>query len=380
MEVIANQEVKAAPVATVVDPLSWKDQGTTIPPSGAVPQPPAAPATPAAPAAEAAVAAPTPQVTPQATPQVEVPAHTPAEAMLAEMAGTPAAATPWTDEAKALFKGTFEAEDPIAFRDQYRTEREQYSLLKQENEKLVGYKNDFESLSPAMLKAIELQKAGKDPLAYLKTVPDAVFQNKPSAELSDEYLCTTYAQGKTDSAFNTLKDPDATPEQIQAAKDVIGHYRSIGADKHDQALAQIKSEYQAQQQQQAVAYEQFQKGTAVALSNVKGSPQRVYVDQARIEEFTKPGVFLSGFLEADGVTPKPDAFIKVIKGERFDEAVAAARDLGYKQGKQDGIAEGTSQLPTQPGARREVPPAPNQQTKQSANEETLDRIQASIGR
>ena len=370
-ETIQAQPV--TPTSTLVDPLSWKDQGNLIPPAngGSVAAAPDA--------TTEAITQPSSDVVVPATPEA-VTSSDPMDSLVGELTGTPAAPVTWTDEARALFKGTFEAEDPIAFRDQWKTEREQYGMLKAEYDKVAGLKADMETLTPAMLRALELHKEGKDPLAYIKSLPDAVFQNKPSSELSDEYLCNTYAQGKTESAFATLKNPDSSEEAIEAAKDVIAHYRSIGESKHDAALNQTKADYQAQQQQQAVAYEQFQKGTAVALSNVKGSPLKAFVDPAQVEEFSQPGKFLGRFLESDGVTPKPDAFIKVIKGERFDEAVKAARTLGYKQGKEEGILEATSKLPAQPGIRREVVQAPSTQTTTSQYDQTLDKIQSAAGR
>jgi hypothetical protein len=369
MEVPATQ-----PTMTIVDPVFAFDAKGNAKGDNMIPPPSATPAgaTPEAGAVTPAEVPATPAVTPV------VAEANPLDDVIGSLTGAPAATTPWDDSAKALFKNKFGSEDPDAYLAQNQARDEQFNLIKTERDQAINYKTAVESMSPAMRKAFELHMEGKDAVAFLKSMPDAVIQNKPAAELSDEYICTVYAPGKTDSAFATLKNPDASEEAIQAAKDVIQHYRSIGEDRHEAARSKEDQEAQAAQAQRTANYETFQKGTSVAIANLKSSPMKAFVDQGQIDEYSKPGAFLSKFVENDGVTPKPNAFVTIAKGERFDEAVIRASESGYKRGREEGILEATSKQPSTPQVRRDTAPVINQATERSADTKTLDTIEQGI--
>jgi hypothetical protein len=299
---------------------------------------------------------------------------------LANMDAVAAAPVSWSDEAKAIFKQEFGVDDPGAFKNEYSTLREQHELIKKEKDSLSALKADLDNLSPAMLRAIELTREGKDPIGYLRSLPDGVFQNKPANELTDRQLIDTYAKGKvTDDQWEKLSDPDTDPDVVDAIKDKISHYRDICVDKHEAERGRIASEVQSAQQQQHQAFEQFQKGVAQTLSHAKNDPfAKAFVDKGHADEMSQPGKFLSRFLESDGVTPKPEALTMILKAERFDRAVQVAKESAYRKGKEDGVLEATSKQPSTPQARRDAA-APPQQHQRSADTTVLDSIERGIG-
>lgn len=290
---------------------------------------------------------------------------------------TPAAGeVAWTDEAKQTFAKYFGADDPATFKKEFTTLREQYELVNQEREALTALKKDIESLTPAMLRAIELQREGKDPVAYLKSLPDGVIHNKPASELTDRQLIETYAKGKvSDEQWEKLNDPDTDSEVVEAIKEKIAMYRDIAVEKHEAERGRISQEYEAGIKAQQQAFEQYQKGVASAIAHAKNDPfAKAFVNKGHVDEFQKPGAFLSRFLESDGVTPKPEALAMVIKAERFDAAVKASKTAGYKKGYEDGLAEDTSARPATPSARRAVAEQPKPQDKTTEDAKLLDRI------
>ncbi|TXH53066.1 MAG: hypothetical protein E6Q97_14050, partial [Desulfurellales bacterium] len=159
MEVAEKQQV------VVVDPFDFTGQAT----------PPAAKevvkeASPEAPVAEAMADATTHEpVAPEpAKTEAPVAEDDDVAAAIAALDAPSAEEVAWTDEAKQTFAKYFGADDPAAFKREFTTLREQYELVNQEREALTALKKDIESLTPAMLRAIELQRDGKDPVAYLK--------------------------------------------------------------------------------------------------------------------------------------------------------------------------------------------------------------------
>lgn len=357
---------------TKVDPF---DFGA---PTAPLPQASAQPATPASPepvVAQAPVDTPAPVVDTPAAPVSD-----PVAEALAAMESASAAPTPWSDEARALFKQEFGADDPGVFKTEYSAMREQLELIRTEKETLSALKADLDRLSPAMLRAIELGREGKDPVSYLRSLPDGVFHNKPAAELTDRQLIDTYAKGKiSEDQWSKLNDPDTDPEVVGAIKEKISHYRDICEDKHETERGRVTSELQSAQAQQAQAFEQFQKGVASTLSYAKNDPfAKAFVDKGHVDEMSQPGKFLSRFLESDGVTPKPEALTMILKAERFDRAVQVARESAYRKGKEDGVLEATSKQPSTPQARRDAAPPP-QQHQRSADATVLDSIERGIG-
>lgn len=353
---------------TVVDPLDY----------GAPTAPIAQQATQAAPEP---VVAEAPVDTPVAdTPAAPAATADPVADALAAMEAASTTPAQWSEEAKALFKQEFGADDPGAFKTEYSALREQFELIRTEKETLSALKADLDRLSPAMLRAIELGREGKDPVSYLRSLPDGVFHNKPAAELSDRQLIDTYAKGKiTDDQWSKLNDPDTDSEVVEVIKEKISHYRDICADKHETERGRVTSELQSAQQQQAQAFEQFQKGVASTLSHAKNDPfAKAFVDKGHADEMSQPGKFLSRFLESDGVTPKPEALTMILKAERFDRAVQVAKESAYRKGKEDGVLEATSKQPSTPQARRDAA-TPPQQHQRSADASVLDSIERGIG-
>lgn len=341
------------------------------------PLPQAQPATPEPVVAQAPVDTPAPVAEAPATPAVIA---DPVADALAAMEAASAAPTQWSDEARALFKQEFGADDPGTFKTEYSALREQFELIRTEKETLSALKADLDRLSPAMLRAIELGREGKDPVGYLRSLPDGVFHNKPAAELTDRQLIDTYAKGKiTDDQWSKLNDPDTDSEVVEVIKEKISHYRDICADKHETERGRVTSELQSAQQAQAQAFEQFQKGVASTLSHAKNDPfAKAFVDKGHADEMSQPGKFLSRFLESDGVTPKPEALTMILKAERFDRAVQVAKESAYRKGKEDGVLEATSKQPSTPQARRDAA-TPPQQHQRSADATVLDSIERGIG-
>lgn len=386
-EVLEQQKV------TLVDPLDFGGAAkAVVPPAQSQPQQTqeqAAPATPAAePAAVDKAVAEMVADTP-ATPEVKAPDAAPAETiedpLEKAVSGLFQEDKPieWSEDAKKAFAAEFGVEDPASFKTEYQSLKERHEIVAKENEALSALKRDIESMTPAMLRAIELFREGKDPLEYLKSLPDGVFHNKPAAELTDRQLLDTYAKGKvTPEQWDKLNDPDTDPEVADAIKEKIAHYRDIAAEKHEAARQSTAQDLSKAEEARKQAFESFRSGVANTIAFAKNDRfAKAFVDKGHVDEMSQPGVFLSRFLESDGVTPKPQALALVLKAERFEEAVKAAEKVGYKRGYESGVLEGNSKLPTAPSARRGVvtPPSP-EQTKQSPAEATLDMIERGISR
>lgn len=285
----------------------------------------------------------------------------------------------WSPEAKTLFEKEFGVADPASFKTEYNSLRERHELIAKENETLSALKRDLEGMTPAMLRAIELYREGKDPLEYLRSLPDGVFHNKPAAELTDRQLLDTYAKGKvTADQWEKLSDPDTDPEVADAIKEKIAHYRDIAAEKHEAARQATHQDLTRAEEARKQAFESFRNGVANTIAFAKSDRfAKAFIDKGHVEEMSQPGVFLSRFLEADGVTPKPQALALVLKAERFEEAVKAAEKVGFKRGYEDGVLESSSKLPTGPSARRGAatpPPTPTNQPTKSV----LDEIEQGV--
>ena len=307
------------------------------------------------PTAEAAPEAPKPE-TPE-PPKAEAPPETPKEtpkdepvdpyeaAALAAREGT-TTEDPWTPEAKAALKARFGTEDPL----EVETRINEAALLKQEYEALSPIKQGLEAMPPAVKNAFNLAMAGKpeEALKYLKGIPEGVFLDKDAKNIPSDKLIPMYLEGKmTEEDFAIMKDPDSDPEEVKALKAKEKHYRDIATDMHERKLAEVRNAQQEAQQQQKLAYEEYNKNVAQSIALAKNTPLKAFVSQ-EVEQEIHTGNFVRRFLKEDGVTPTPEATTLLLKALHYDKMVEAQYNVGFKRGRSEATLEQANGKPGAP--------------------------------
>lgn len=362
----------------VVDPLVFTKQRT---PEGIIttdahaPQAAAAPADPSAP--EPSLEAPKAPAAPDAPDADDL---TPEEKILAGIADEGAAKPAWTDEQKKFFKDHTGYDDPDAYRSEFTKLQEEHRLLGEESKGLKALKGAFEKMDPHVKRAFELEQREKGAgQKYLKGLPDVDMLSKDAKKIGDKQLLDTYVpdHGVTDEEWAVLSDPEADPAEASALKKRIGHLRSIGEDMHARKQGEYESDRKSEAEANDAAWKRFNEGKAAAIAYAKNGPLKAFVTPEHIKEIEQ-GTFVNRFFEDDGVTPKPTLLDAIIKAERFEEAREAARKAAYRKGKSDGLAEGTSGLPTSPRPARSAAAPVNPKT--NAYAATLDAIERKVGR
>lgn len=320
---------------------------------------PAAPATPAAPE----------------IPAIEAPATAdPYAAVVEAMLPTEAAPVTWNPESLNAFKGVFGAEDPVAYKADIEAKLTAAELLKAEHDKVTPIVQAINGLPPAFQKALSLATEGKlaEAQQYLRELPSGVFQNKASKDIPQQDLVEQRFPGKIKpEQWAMLKDPEADPDMVDALKTRINILHESAAELHDKELEGIvKTQAQVEAENKA-RYEKYQAATASTISLAKNSPFAKVLDQGTIDRITT-GQFLADFVEADGVTPKPEAATLYLWAKHGQKAVVAAETRGYNRGKSEGLQQATQRQPS-------LPPSQNRSTGDTpANPTDEDRMRSIV--
>jgi hypothetical protein len=273
----------------------------------------------------------------------------------------------WNDEAKRLFKETFNAEDPIAFREQYSrvaNEAEEFKKSVADAEGIKAALKRIEESNPAFHAAIIEELDGRDGLKYISNLPNANILGKKASDLSDETLFRTYMGDKfTEDEWKAWKTNDY--DDVSFTKDVIQAkieaLRPAAEFMHQQRYEDHRKSLQEKEQALAQQREMYSKLTADNITQAQADPYaRIYLNQETIEAF-RSGTLTKGLLtQDDGVTPHPNMLVALTKAKHFDEAVKRAYEAGLAKGEQRGLQQGTAQLPIPRPGGRAVSPADEQ--------------------
>lgn len=310
-------------------------------------------ATPTAPVVAAAPVVETPATIPVITPE----APDPYASVLDTAFGAPAIPTTWDDPAKGVFKATFGADDPLAYKAEIEAKLEQANLLKTQYDQAAPVIEKLNGLPPALKQAFALIMANKYTEAqdYIRNTPDAILQNKEAKELSEQQLVDTYLPGKlTKEQWATLNDPEADTDVKDALRTRVDILKAAAADLHENQRTAIINSRQTEEQAQKQAFENYQAGVAASLANAKNSPLKGLVDPGTTEAI-QTGKFLSDFVEQDGVTPTKDAVTRYLWSKHGPKLMEAAETRGYNRGKIEATLEATSRQPSTPSSARRNP-------------------------
>lgn len=345
--------------------------GALIPTMRVEPQEPKAPAVAEAPAATPAPAAETPAApvtpadapaavpttpsvveTPPATPAATEPKKEPTAAELAvrNMAEPSPAAVVWDDGAKKILKDAWGVEDPVAWKAQIDQQLAQVDILRQDATDGVAYKKAVESLSPAAAQFFKLELQGKkeEALAYIRSLPNEVLENKAAKDIAPRQLIDTYLKGKmTAEDYAAMADPDTEPSVVQALKEKEKHYAAIAADMHEAKLGAVAKENERQAAEEKAIHEATQKAQATAVAQAKNHPlTKAFVTPAVVDQYMSGQLARKQFVSEDGITPSAQQLTNLLKAEHFDEVMAAQKAYWYEKGKEDGAQVRTALAPS----------------------------------
>jgi len=357
-------EVVTTPANPTIEANTGAAAAAAVSPTAANPVPaegtaaPVADAT-AAPAADATAAAVAQAVAP--------PTADPYAAAIEAMLPGAVANVEWNEDGKNAFKATFGVEDPLAYKQKVEEQLTAAELLKQEHEKVAPLVQAFNGLTPALHKAFQLAMEGKAEEAqnFLKAMPTGVLMNKPAAEIPQRDLVEQHYPGKIKpEQWAMLNDPEADPDMVDALKTRIGLLHDAAAQKHDTDRNQIITSQAQQEAANKERYEKYNASVAATISLAKNSPIGVLLDNGTTERITSGG-FLADFVEADGVTPKPEAATRYLYALHGEKLLQAAETRGYNRGKTEGTLAATQRQPSLPStARRTGGDAPKNPTDQ----------------
>jgi hypothetical protein len=290
--------------------------------------------------------------------------------------------TQWSDDAKKLFKETFGAEDPLAFKEQYGKVTSEVELLRKatlEGENLKNFYKRVEQEQPALAAALLEFQEGRDPLQYISKLANANILGKNSKELSDDVLAATYMRDKfSDEELNARRTGDysslAVDKEMLDAK--FKMLRPAAEFMHDQRNKEYTDGMTKKQQQIMEIRERSMQDRAAALAHAQSDPvARLYLNQETIEAFHNNSFTNGVFTKEDG-SLHPNALAATIKAMRYDSDVKRAYEAGLSAGKKSGLQEATSSLPdARPNGR--VINMPTQQPGQS--DPNMDAIAAVVG-
>lgn len=330
----------------------------------------------------------------QAAPVAEAPApvapEVPAEAaapvdplrQALEGLGSPNELPTWDDNARSSFEKTFGEKDPFAYLESRKQREAEYDIYKKDAEDARALKAGLERISPATQRALQLEMEGKDSIAYLRSLPDAVLQNKPAADLKDEALINTYKPGMV------------SPEEWEAKR--TGEYDELGIDQktleykikslrqmaevdHENKRSELLSEVNKTEQGRQQYMENQTKAYAAAIAHAQSDPiTRVFASDPRVLDQFRSGELEKGLLTLDdGITPSPNKLTTLLKAQQFDKAMKLKEEIGYERGLQVGRQEGTSRMPNPSSGTRSNQAQPVSTGRQDVD--FLDGIQAAIG-
>ena len=372
MEVTENQTVEEGKqirgaLASVL--TGQKQEAPAAQPVAAAPAvEPAAPAEVKVEVTPAQVVVETPVV--MATPTVD-----PYDNVVASVVGGQPAVQ-WSDDAKNLFKTTFGAEDPLAFKAEIDNKLTQVQLFETQLKELQPLKSAFEAMPPAM--HVAFQKAMQGDVAgaqeYLKSMPTAALENKAAKDLNDRQLIDTYFPDKMKSEqWAMLNDPEADSDVKEALKTKVTALREAAEFKHEASRNDHQETVAKQKQAQELAFKEYQAAVTNTAALAKGSNLGSFVDDTFVNNL-QTGDYIMNFVQKDGVTPTPQAATLLLKALHFDPAVKAAEARGYKRGLEEARLEDTSRMPSAVrSAARDAGDAPKNPTQQDSINQILFR-------
>ncbi len=315
----------------------------------------APPAEVPAPAAAAPVEPPAPVATPPQAPPAEEKPKSPYADVISSIVGDApiaAKAEEWSEDAKALFKSVYGADDPVAYKGEIDKRIAEADLYKKQYEEVAPLKERIEKMPPAVARALSLALEGKTDEAqeYLKGLPKIAIEGKEAKALTDRQLIDTYLPGKiTAEQWDAMNDPETDEDVVDALKMRASILRETAAERHDQERTKLAEELASREASKKQAFELYQSGVAEAVAHVKNSPLRLFADDNFVNEMSN-GSFVYRFVKEDGVTPTPQAATLLLKALHFDNAVKDAEERGFERGQSKALQEATSRQRSVPRA------------------------------
>jgi hypothetical protein len=309
----------------------------------------------------------------QAPPAEKPVAVNPYDAAVAELLDGQPAEIEWTPEAKELFKKTYGADDPLAFKKTYEEKQAEADLYKKKYEEVAPVQEQLSKLPPAMYRALQLALEGdvKGAQEYIKTLPTLTLENKEAKDLTPRQKIDTYLPGKVKpEQWDLINDPEADEDVVDALKQRVAILDETASEMHERKRSEVQTQWQQEEAAKKQAFEQFQQGVAAAVANARTSSVRVFVDDNVVKK-VQDGSFIFDYVQEDGVTPTPHALTQHLKALHYDNAVKAAEARGIEIGKKQATIESTSRQPTGPRAVNRDPGVP---TKERTVEDQADDI------
>lgn len=337
--------------------------------------PPVEPAKETAPVAEA-----------PATPEAPETPATPEDPLRKTLEGLidPQEDNSWDDSAKSLFEKTFGEKDPMAYLETRKQKDAEFELFKKDAEEGRNLKAGFGRLSPAAQRALQLEMEGKDAVAYLRSLPDTVLQNKEAKELTDKALIDTYKPGMISQEEWAAK-ASGDFDELNIDKDTLDYkiksLRQMAEIEHEGKRGQLLSEVNQAEQSRSEFNENYNKAIAASYAAAQSNPiLKTFAEDAQTLESFRNGTLDKGLLTLDdGITPSPNKFTTLLKAQLFDRVTKLQYEVGFEKGRQAGLQELTSRMPMPTNGNRAIT-SPTEQKQQAPGGAFLDNIEQGIGR
>lgn len=279
------------------------------------------------------------------------------------------------DAFKTNFKNYFGADDPQKFKEHVNSLSTERDLYKTKADELQQLSDNFSKLSPAAQRAMQLEWEGQDGVGYIRSLPDTVFRNKEAKELSSQQLIDTYEGGKVSpEEWQALKDGNFDDLNIskEALEYKVNTFRTVAEHKHEQQRQSILSELQAGNEQRKKTLDEYNRGIAEAIAEAR-AVLGPFVTEETITNYTNGKLVNGLFFQQDGI-PAKQSLTNALKAQLYDEYGARKEALGYKRGREEGILEANSKLPTGPSHSGRVALDPAEINKQQEAGKSLRNI------
>lgn len=288
------------------------------------------------------------------TPVAETAPVTP-HATWASLAKTPAEATPWDDNSKALLKSTFGVDDPVVLKQQLGTLQEQVTLQGESSKAANELSAQINSLNPIHREYIKVALSGKDPIAWAKSLPDVDLSKPVDQQSPQELVRKYYPDALNQDEWDTLNDKGVPAEDKAPLQRIFDQYARLSATSFsaDQKLAMTSVEQSAQKQ--AADNRKFQESIAANQAFIKENhPEALHLmTNQSLQDFATGKLEEKLLRQDDGFSYKNSAYRDLLLLQDFANAKKQIAEAAREEGYNAGLLAATKRLPAtaQPGGR-----------------------------
>ena len=339
------------------------------------PEPAAAPA--------AATQQPPAQAAPPAPPAV---ADTPvvedeeAKTLLGALTGMGQEPAKWSDDSLKLFESTFGVNDPAAFKKEVEDVRGRVAVLETseaESIKLRMLLENIERDHPVLAQAIMEASEGRDPMAYVDSIPERKLIGKEAKDISTEVLVNTYLRDKfSDAEREAMRtgNADDLGVEIDALKAKYDMFRSVAEHMHNERAGAHKSRIATREAQQKAYREKYEASLNESIAVASRDPLvRSFLTKETIAA-AKKGSFVEGAIYQEDGTLTPQAIALIVKGQRYDADIKRVFDAGKKASGQKAMLEETHRMSATVPNQRSAGGGEQQQQQQPIDPAVADLI------